>query len=128
LRARPRARSPIPYQEFFKQQDPALRAINDHRQATRIHSEAVKIQFASEGKVTKAAYAQLVETTSEACDDLFSAARVLVKTQPTTMLGDLAAQFDEDMDCSNMPDDIDDEAWPAVVFRTLAAALVQVQP
>jgi hypothetical protein len=111
-----------------------LRAINDHRQATRIHSEAVKIQFASEGKVTKAAYAQLVETTSEACDDLFSAARVLVKTQPTTMLGAiallqyLAAQFDEDMDCSNMPDDIDDEAWPAVVFRTLAAALVQVQP
>lgn len=84
--------------------------------------------------MTRPAYARLVETTSEACDDLFSAAHALVKTQPTTMLGAiamlqyLAAQFDEDVDCSNMLDSIDGEAWPAIFFRTLAAALVQVQP
>jgi hypothetical protein len=123
-----------PHAEFFKQHDPALRGINAHRQATRVHTEAVRIEFASEGNVTKAALARLNETTSEACGDLFSAARVLVKTQPTTMLGAIAVlqyladQFDKDGDCSNMPDNIDGEAWPAVFFRTLAAALIQVQP
>jgi hypothetical protein len=44
----------------------------------------------------------------------------------------LAAQFDDEhgsgVDCANMPDSIDGEAWPAIAFRTLAAALVQVQP
>jgi hypothetical protein len=51
-----------PHEAFFKQHDPALRAINAHRQAANIHLQAVEIQFASEGKVTKAAYARLTET------------------------------------------------------------------
>jgi hypothetical protein len=46
----------------------------------------------------------------------------------------LATRYDEYMDCSTimdcstMPDGIDGGPWPAIVFRTLASALVQVQP
>jgi hypothetical protein len=50
----------------------------------------VEVQFASEGKVTKAACARLEQTTNEACDNLFAAAHALVKTQATTMLGAIA--------------------------------------
>jgi hypothetical protein len=99
-----------PYELFLKQHDPAFLGVNAHRQAARIHSEAVKIQFASHGKVTRAA--RLTETTSEACGDQFSAARALVKTPPPTMLGViallqyLATLFDDEgsgVDCSSMP-------------------------
>jgi hypothetical protein len=46
-----------PAEDFFKQHDPALRAINAHREAARTFTEAVRVEFASEGHVTKAALA-----------------------------------------------------------------------
>ena len=40
------ARQADPYDEaFLKQYDPALRAINAHRQAVKIHIEAVRMEF-----------------------------------------------------------------------------------
>lgn len=120
---------------FFKQHDPALRAINAHRQAARILTEAVRVEFAFEGHVTKAALARLNETTREATDDVFAAGAALVKTAPTTTLGAVALLqyvstiFDEDgLESSAMPETVDGEAWPIALFRTLASALAQVQP
>ena len=124
-----KVRAPLPTTN--RPEDPAFRAIATHRQAAKAHTKAVETQFASDGKVTKDFYARLETTTSKACDDMFSAARVLVKTKPTTppgaiaMLKYLATVFDDEgsgVDCSSMPDDIDGEAWPAFVFRTIAHA------
>jgi hypothetical protein len=123
-----------PAEEFFRQRDPALRAIAAHRRAARIYYEAVKIEFASDGKVTKAALARLNETTKEATDDVFAAGCALATTQPTTMFGAiamlryLATVFDEaGIESSIMPETVDDEAWPCAVFRTLARALAAVE-
>jgi hypothetical protein len=124
-----------PAEEFFRQRYPALRAIAAQRRAARIYYEAVKIEFASDGKVTKAASARLNQITREATDECFAAGCTLVKTRPITMLGAiamlqyLATVYDDKgtgCECSIMPDTIDGEAWPCAVFRTLAAALVQV--
>jgi hypothetical protein len=124
-----------PAEEFFKQHDPALLAVNAHRQAARIYKEAVRVEFASDGKVTKAALDLLNEITREATDAVFAAGCALVKTRPTTMLGAiamlqyLATVFDENgLESNIMPETVDDEAWPCAVFRTLASALARVQP
>jgi hypothetical protein len=123
-----------PAEEFFKQHDPALRAISAHRQATKIFDEAVSVEGESHGKVTKAAYARLEEITKEAADEMFAAARSMVTAQPTTLLGAIALlqylatntlDIQNCVDC--MPDEIDGEEWPRVFFRTLAAALMEVQ-
>jgi hypothetical protein len=117
----------------LNQCDPALRAIDEHRKRAKIWNEAVEIQCASEKKVTNAAYDRLAETTSEATDDLFSVARPLVTTQPTTVLGAIAllqylvTRFDEHGDDPSMPERIDGEHWPVVAFRTLASALARMQ-
>jgi hypothetical protein len=116
--------------------DPIFAAIEAHRQAARIYYEAVRVEFASDGKVTEAASARLNETTSEATHACFAAGRALVTTQPTTMLGAiamlqyLATAFDEPgipTESNIMPETVDDEAWTCAVFRTLASALAQVQ-
>jgi len=45
------ARQADPYDEaFLKQYDPALRAINAHRQAVKIHIEAVRVEFCIRGQ------------------------------------------------------------------------------
>ncbi|SIO50160.1 hypothetical protein SAMN05443247_06649 [Bradyrhizobium erythrophlei] len=125
-----------PAEEFFKQHDPALRAVDAHRRAAKIFNEAVRIEFASYGKVTEAAYARLNEITRARTDDCFAAGYSLVKTQPTTMLGAiamlqyLATLFDEPgipMESNVMPETVEGEAWPCAVFRTLASALMEVQ-
>jgi len=64
-----------PAEEFFKQHDPALRAVDAHRRAARIFNEAVRVEFASYGKVTEAAYARLNEITR--------ARRMIVSPQAT---------------------------------------------
>jgi hypothetical protein len=67
------ASSPDPDDELFRQHDPALRAVDTHRQAAKIFTQAVRVEFASEGHVTRAALARLNETTREATDDVFAA-------------------------------------------------------
>jgi hypothetical protein len=110
-----------PCEEFF---DPALRAISAHRHATRIFDEAVSVEGKSSGKITR-----------EAADIMFSAARSLVTTQPTTTLGAiallqyLATNTLNDQNCVDcMPDRMDGEEWPRVFFRTLASALIAGLP
>jgi hypothetical protein len=124
----------------FKIDDRAFRAIDEHRRAAKIFVEAVRVEFASEGKVTKDALARLNETTQEATDKCFAAGASLVKTQPTTMPGAiamlryLATLYDDEgtgCECSIMPDTIDtsddeEEAWQVLAFRTLASALAQM--
>jgi hypothetical protein len=125
-----------PYELMLNQHDPAFRAIDAHRQAVKILTKAVDLECASEGKVTEAALERLGETTAEAWDDIDATSRALVKTQPTTMLGAiallqyLATQFGDDsrVDTTTMPSGTGREAWPAAIFRSLAAALVQVRP
>jgi hypothetical protein len=113
---------------------PLLRAIAAHRRAAKTFNEAVDVQYASDGKVTEAAYARLNETTKEATDECFAAGCALATTQPTTMFGAIAmlrycaTLFDEaGLESNIMPETVDDEAWPCAVFRTLAAALAEVQ-
>jgi hypothetical protein len=57
------------------------------------------------------------------------------KTPPTTMLGAIAVlqylaanTLDDQNGVDCMPETIDGEAWPVIFFRTLASALVEVQP
>jgi hypothetical protein len=71
-----------PREELF---DPALRAINEHRKATRIFDEAVTVEGDSFSN------ARLNKATRKACDVMFAAARSMVTTQPTTTLGDCPA-------------------------------------
>ena len=120
--------------------DPVFGAIDKHRLAASIFEEAVRVEFASYGKVTKDALAQLNETTQEATDKCFAAGASLVKTRPTTMVGAiavlryLATLYDDEgtgAECSIMPDTIDtsddeEEAWQVLAFRTLASALAQM--
>jgi hypothetical protein len=115
-----------PCEEFF---DPALRAISAHRHATRIFDEAVSVEGKSSGN------ARLNKITREAADIMFSAARSLVTTQPTTTLGAiallqyLATNTLDDQNCVDcMPDRMDGEEWPRVFFRTLASALIAGLP
>jgi hypothetical protein len=124
----------IPADDARAYADPIFAAIEAHRQAAKIFNEAVRVEFASYGKVTEAAYARLNETTKEATDECFAAGCALVTTKPTTMFGAvamlryLATVFDEaGLESNIMPETVDDEAWPCAVFRTLASALVQVQ-
>src|SRR5712664_2791062 len=60
----------------------------------------------------------------------------IILTPPQTTLGAIAVLryletlFDDpeaNQECTHLPEQIDGKAWPLVFFRTLAAALVQVQ-
>jgi hypothetical protein len=110
--------------------DPAFRAISSHRRAARIFNEVV-VEYGN------CSMARHLEATAAPRDAMFAAGDALVKTKPTTMAGAvamlryLATVFDEPsipMESNIMPETVDEEAWQCAVFRTLAAALVQVQP
>jgi hypothetical protein len=113
--------------------DPVLHVINEHHKRVEILSEAVHVEGAFRGNMKSAAHARQRKITSKAWDDLDPAARALVTTQPTTMIGAVAllqylmTQFDEYGDCTSIPDTIDNEPWPFLAFRTVAAGLLQVQ-
>jgi hypothetical protein len=117
--------------EFF---DPVLPAIDAHRKRVEIVLEAVRVEGESFGKGTKAAQDRLEKTMRKVWVSLDPPARALVTTQPTTLLGAVALlqylmmQFDEHGDCTWIPDTIDDEPWPFLAFRTVASALLQMQP
>ena len=64
------ARQADPYDEaFLKQYDPALRAINAHRQAVKIHIEAVRVEFCIRGQRDEGGPSRgLKRPQSEACE------------------------------------------------------------
>jgi hypothetical protein len=106
--------------------DPAFDAISAHRRAANIFTEAVRevceLDASANDGITDAPWNAMSATAS-----------ALVTTQPTTirgaiaMLQYLATLFDENGDCSIMPETIGGEAWPVVAFRTLAQALAAVE-
>jgi hypothetical protein len=120
-----------PREEFF---DPVLPVIDAHRKRVEVVLEAVRVEGAFHGNMESAAHARLEKAMSKVWASLHPPARALVTTQPTTLLGAVALlqylmmQFDENGDCTWIPDTIDDEPWPFLAFRTLASALLQVRP
>jgi hypothetical protein len=89
-----------------------FRAIAEHRAAV-VHCErCVEIEQAAEGEVSADEYAHLERNTKNAFDETMLWARAIIVGRSTTRRGlthqarYLAAQFDDPIGCSHLPDDV----------------------
>jgi hypothetical protein len=117
--------------------DPVWEAMKIHVTARTAYSEAVRVEFASEGKVPSRHFARLKHRTQVATDGLMEAGRALLTTRPTTLCGAIAAlryvaaQRDEDDPddgaCPTyLPEEVNDVFWANAFFATIASALITI--
>jgi hypothetical protein len=90
---------------------------------------AVEREFAAEGNVSRADFERFRDETARVTQDMVLYASCLVMARPKTRAGLIAQvkyleeQFDDDGECTYMPEDIAGEPWPKVFLKELRLSL-----
>jgi hypothetical protein len=122
----------LPVIDPAKEEDRIFFEIARHSAARQAYTAAVAREFAAEGNVFRADFERLQGETARATQDMMLYASCLVMARPETRAGLIAQakyleeQFEDDGECTYMPEDIAGEPWPKVFLGRLALSLRKI--